>query len=104
VLVLSEEFITTFYPMEELHLLMERQRQGSQAALLPVFYDVTWEQVHASVLKLKAKPDGAPAQDLQPISAQELEDLAGITGMRPDQVGNGVAVTSTRVPLVMLSH
>jgi hypothetical protein len=45
VVVLSTEFITKPYPMEELQLLMERHRQGSEAVLLPVFLTASYEDI-----------------------------------------------------------
>jgi hypothetical protein len=117
VLVLSKEFITTPFPMEELHLLLERRRMHpeSQAVILPVLYNVTWEDVHAKALEYKqaaaaaaaarpmpsanaaAHPDyelmavvnqqsAGPSAALSEQYVLDLRDLEGITGIRTDQV------------------
>jgi hypothetical protein len=89
VLVLSKAFIGKRYPMEELQLLLEWRRQGSEAKLLPVFYDITWEVIDSSVKEYKrtasSEADSHKAAQKRQW-AQDLEELEGITGIRPDQV------------------
>jgi hypothetical protein len=43
VVVLSKEYISTQYPMEELQLLLHWRKQGSKAKLLPVFFDLDYD-------------------------------------------------------------
>jgi hypothetical protein len=91
VLVLSKTFISTSYPMEELQLLLERRlMQNSNSVLLPVFYDVEWQEVHDKVLKYKKAAAAAttPAeQELLDTFWKDIEEMAHITGVRKDQVG-----------------
>jgi hypothetical protein len=46
VVVLSKEFISKRYPMEELQLLLKWRRQGSKVQLLPVFLDITYKDLN----------------------------------------------------------
>jgi hypothetical protein len=88
VLLLSKAFISKKYPMEELHLLLEWQRQGSPAKLLPVFYDVTHKDLCAKILELKAAAwITAEERLLRKQWVDDLEGLLGITGIQKDQVG-----------------
>jgi hypothetical protein len=115
VVVLSEAFIGKPYPMEELHLLLEWRSKGSAVRLLPVFYDITWEDFHSKVQEYGASSSEAERQRSKDLSelgsiatsdvaaseqrcqeaagarrkqqwVEDLGELEGITGIRPDQV------------------
>jgi hypothetical protein len=88
VLLLSKELISKEYPMEELHLLLEWQRQHSPAKLLPVFYDLTWQDVYDKATDYKAAATkGSEAEQLRTKHwVDDLEGLLRITGIRKDQV------------------
>ena len=83
VIVLSKEFISKPYPMEELQMLLERRRQGSTAVLLPVFYDVTWEEVSQ---KAEQYTNAWWQRSTKQQWAADLGELAAISGIRLDQV------------------
>jgi hypothetical protein len=107
ILILSKEFISKPYPMEELHMLLHWQRQGSPVKLLPVFYSISPEGITAQIDKYQAaagwggrlrnlwgNTTGSQceqqwAADLQGLQqwVTDLEKLGGITGVRSDQVG-----------------
>jgi hypothetical protein len=106
VVVLSKEFISKPYPMEELHLLLHWQQLGSPAKVLPVFYDISYEQLGARAALYKRAAAGEMtlveglwakeqwAKDLKiPTPSQlcqwveDLGKLGGITGFRENQVG-----------------
>jgi hypothetical protein len=84
VVILSTHFIRKKYPMEELHLLLERDRQasGTRAKVLPVFYDITPGDLKETYKEYAA----AAGDDLKQQWARNLKILARITGIRPDQV------------------
>jgi hypothetical protein len=87
VVVLSEAFVSKPYPMEELELLLRWQEAGSKAVLLPVLYDLRYEELVAKVGRYRAAADGAPEeQQLRQRWADSLDRLQHITGMRKDQV------------------
>jgi hypothetical protein len=90
VLVLSEAFIHNAYPMEELQLLLKRRlKQDSNSVLVPVFYDVEWQDVRDKVTEYKAAAAAATtAAEKQRLDAfwKGMEDMAHITGIRTDQV------------------
>jgi hypothetical protein len=110
VVVVSKEFISKPYPMEELQLLLHWQSQGSPAVMLPVFYHISLEQLgqNIAVYKLAAAGKRTPLQrawakeqwskDFKMPTPQQLgqwaEDLGrlhGTTGVREDQVGDRYA-------------
>jgi hypothetical protein len=82
VLVLSKEFISKRYPMEELRLLLEWRRQGSPAVLLPVFHSVDCEEVGRRAAEYEAATSDPHKQQW----AKDLKEVLGITGARADQV------------------
>jgi hypothetical protein len=86
VLILSEDFISKKYPMEELQLLLARNRQGVK--LMPVFYDVLWENLSAKADRYKIEAGEAGTEDpaLKLQWYHDLQELKRITGFRPDQV------------------
>jgi hypothetical protein len=90
VLVLSKTFISNAYPMEELQLLLKRRlKQNSNSVLVPVFYDVEWQEVHDKVTEYKVAAAAAnTAAEKQRLDAfwKGMEDMAHITGIRQDQV------------------
>jgi hypothetical protein len=75
VLVLSEEFITTPYPMEELQLLIGRHVVGSKAVLLPVPWDINWADVKDWAAHCKQAVTGEDGR--QQDWAHLLEELQG---------------------------
>jgi hypothetical protein len=93
---LSNEFISKPYPMEELHLLLEWQRQGSPAKLLPVFYGLTYNVLKEKIDEYKVSAFGTQeqqrtqpwAKDVEELRQwlKDLEELLTITGHRKDQV------------------
>jgi hypothetical protein len=93
VVVLSEEYVRKAWAMEELALLLERHKRGSEAKLLPVFYHpMTTERVlleaagrRAQAGQLEATGHLERAATLHQW-ANDLEALTGITGTRTDQV------------------
>jgi hypothetical protein len=82
VLVLSSAFIVTPDRMEELHLLLERRRQGSKAELLPVLYDIP----RIRVVEAVAEYNAAAGDQLKQQWAKDLEGLLTITAMPKNQV------------------
>jgi hypothetical protein len=86
VVVLTKHFISKKYPMEELHLLLERDRQGTRATLLPFFYGISTEDLGAKVEEYLKAPTDDEEQQLKLQWAKDLTALGGITGPRPDQV------------------
>jgi hypothetical protein len=90
VLVLSRTFINNAYPMEELQLLFKRcLKQNSGSVLVPVFYDVEWQEVHDKVEEYKAAATAATtAAEKERMDAvwKGLEAIAHTTGIRKDQV------------------
>jgi hypothetical protein len=112
VVVLSKEFISKKYPMEELRLLLHWREaataQGSGSAKLLLLYHMTYEELgaQAEVYRRAAAGEmaaelhreqwagnmeklGQWAEDLEKLGqwAEDLEKLGGITGFRKDQVG-----------------
>jgi hypothetical protein len=85
VVVLSKEFISKPYPMEELQLLLEWQRQGSPAVLLPVYHGIAYE----GVINQAAEYQEAGKGTRQRQWAKDLSLLANITSFRADQVPLG---------------
>jgi hypothetical protein len=97
VLVLSEEFISEEYPLEKLHLLLERhKRPGSNAQLLPLFYHPVTpgrllenaREFRAAAAECEAATD-RPQKEKAALLAQwavDLEDASTIIGIRTDQV------------------
>ena len=80
--------------MEEVRLLLGRRScdPDSKAVLLPVFYDMTWEKLRQKANDLREDAAAAgPASDEDRVMwrqwAESLDELKGITGFRPDQVG-----------------
>jgi hypothetical protein len=90
VLILSQEFISKKYPMEELQLLLEwRRAEGSKMKLLPVFYAINYETLGEKVKEYKSAAAGSSAEQLlrRQQWVEDLQGLQGITGLRKDQVG-----------------
>jgi hypothetical protein len=96
VIVLSKEFISKKYPMEELRLLLKRRADSGvdrpNVRLMPAFYGVAWEDVDKKA-KLYRNPTDEmvtntdPAiRALWPQWARDLDTLKRITGCRKDQV------------------
>jgi hypothetical protein len=79
VVVLSSAFIRKKYPMEELQLLLEWQRRGSQAVLLPVFHQLNYQELSKTVERYQALPGGDPKEGGQ--QQQWWWDLAGLLGL-----------------------
>ena len=94
VLLLSQEFISRRYPMEELQLLLEWRRQGSKAHLLPVYYSLTYDDLGTAIEKYgREARESSEAEQLPKTQwVKDLERLQGITGIRMDQVLLGAAV------------
>jgi hypothetical protein len=88
VLLLSKEFVSKPYPMEELQLLLGWKRQGSPAKLLPVFYNLTCKDLYTIIARYKAEAaQGSAFEHVQKKQwVEDLEGLLGITGLRNDQV------------------
>jgi hypothetical protein len=82
VLVLSEAFVSTPYPMEELQLLLEWRRQGSPTVLLPVFYGAECEEVGRRIVEYQAQTESRLKQQW----AEDLREVSSITGARLNQV------------------
>jgi hypothetical protein len=121
VVVLSKEFISKRYPMEELQLLLHWQRQGSSAVLLPVLYDMSYEELGAQITLYKQAATGKvkPLKDLwakqhwskdlptQQQLMQWVEDLgkvAGITGFQEKQVGYWFLATHHSEGSLLMVH
>jgi hypothetical protein len=101
VLLLSKDFIRKQYPMEELQLLLRWREQGSKAKLLPVFYDLSIEELLACVADYKKGASDDTTQQQQQRRQQwvtDLEELAGITGFRKEQVGHCWMESNSLVP------
>jgi hypothetical protein len=79
VVVLSKDFIRKKYPMEELHLLVERRSRNVR--LLPVFYDISFDDLSNKIKQY----ENTFSRDKQQW-ARDLSKLKVITGNRPDQV------------------
>jgi hypothetical protein len=81
VLIISKEYVSSRSSMEELHLLLEGQRQGSPVRLLPVLYNITPGH-------LEAMRQVYTASDVlwQQQGASDMQDLVAITAIREDQV------------------
>jgi hypothetical protein len=91
VLILSKEFVSKKYPMEELQLLMAWQKEGSPARLLPVLYHITFEELNEKVEEYKAAllSGGGVEGDEQCRLEQWVQDLTDLqrhTAFRKDQV------------------
>jgi hypothetical protein len=98
VLMLSEEFISKKYPMEELQLLLEwrwqdkaglkLRKQGTRAELVPVFYDLTYQDLSQTIAEHNRKAAQGTEEDQQRMRqwVKDLKKLQGITGLRQDQV------------------
>jgi hypothetical protein len=115
VVVLSKEFISKKYPMEELQLLLHwrdaaeknaqdaaqdtaQERGVVSAKLLPVFYDMSYEELGKQVaVYQKAAAGQMPQQELRKQIwaadvdklgqwVEDLKKLGGVTGLRKDQV------------------
>lgn len=76
VVVLSPEFSTSKYCLEEVRDVMQRSQQGSKQQICPLFFDIAV----GDVTKLESIP--AEHAEYQP----DLKALCAITGMRDDQV------------------
>jgi hypothetical protein len=106
VLVLSKEFISKPYPMEELQLLLQwrevAQEAGtSSAKLLPVLYHMSCDELVAQAeVYSRAAAGKMLEEELRTMSpkwaghtdklgqwAEDLVHLGGIAGLRKDQVG-----------------
>jgi hypothetical protein len=74
VLVMSKEFVSAPLPMGELHLLLERRKQGSRTQLLPVFYDISRLKVAEAVVEYEA----ATCDELKQQWARDLKELSSI--------------------------
>jgi hypothetical protein len=94
VVVLSEDFMEKDWPMEELQLVLERHgNMPEKARIVPVFHGSlstsrVLEKAEEHTLKagkLKAQGREQQAAQLQQWAA-DLRVLAGITGVRSDQV------------------
>jgi hypothetical protein len=74
VLVLSEQFLSRPYPLEELQLLIDRHALG-KAVLLPVPWDIEWADVEE--MATRCRQDVAGGGDQQQLWAQLLDVLRG---------------------------
>jgi hypothetical protein len=103
VLVLSKDFISKSYSMKDLQLLLELQRQGSPAVLLPVFYEMSFDDLGPQADLYKKAAAGQVAllgeqwsKDMKVPSphqlqqwAEDLDKLRGvITGFQENQVSH----------------
>jgi hypothetical protein len=82
VLVLSKEFISKPYPMQELQLLLHWRAHGSVAQLLPVYHGITYEEVGSTIAQYQETQEGT----IEWQWAKDLSLLCNITGARTDQV------------------
>jgi hypothetical protein len=76
-LVLSKEFVTKRYPMEELQKLLEHRRKGSDVRIVPVFYPLDYAGVSDVKEGYKTKLDST--SKLQPQWLEDLETLLRAT-------------------------
>ena len=105
VLLLCEDFVSTQYPMEELHLLLEWRRKGSPAKLLPIFHNITFPALKTKAAKYRAAVGTAEGHRHVEQWARDLAELTGSVGFRRDQVGrsaDGGACGSMDVQLLKL--
>jgi hypothetical protein len=87
VVVLSEAFVSKPYPMEELELQLRWKEAGSKAVLLPVLFDLTYEQLQEKVGQYRrAAGETRERQQLLRQWAAILGKLEHITALRKDQV------------------
>jgi hypothetical protein len=93
VLLLSEGFISDSGSMEQLRLLLERNRSATKAVLLPVFYGISLAEVKQKSAAYKDATRDAAKQQW----AQDLATLARIRGVHLEQVN------SWQLPLNSLS-
>ena len=92
--MLTEDFLCSSAPMEELHMYMALYRQNKYSienpkgrALLPVFMGVDWSECESLSTLYHKKgwrcPNMAKLSDWE----KDLKELRGSNGVRADQVG-----------------
>jgi hypothetical protein len=90
VVVLSEAFVSKHYTMVELELLLRWQEAGSSAVLLPVLYDLSYDDVLSKMRHNQAQGDETQArQQLWQRWAETLGKLDHITDFRKAEVCPG---------------
>jgi hypothetical protein len=100
VVVLSQEFTSKQYPMEELQLVLQWQQQGSAAKLLPVFHGITYEEVISIIKQYQQALEGS----LEVQWAKDLSLLCDITGARSDQVRFRPKQHADRCKIIVQHH
>jgi hypothetical protein len=94
VLIISQEFVSKRYPMEELRLLLAWRGQGSKGVLLPVLYDLTYQDLLNMIAEYNKEAAAASSSEEQALKRQWARDLGELAGITKDQVLHVTAVTA----------
>jgi hypothetical protein len=81
VLIISKEYVNRRRPMQELHQVLEAQRQGCPVRLLPVLYNIT-----PRLLETWSKEYAVSEVLWQQQGASDIQELMAITAICGDQV------------------